>query len=333
MLNTADSYTALRTTAGVYHRAGEVMRLTGLHRGRLLTWMLAKQSEFAEPGTVLESLVLDDEGAVDGVALVVFDDESIIVVSDCATPLLHVATSAIDALQLVDTHAQQEEDFGYAIAVEGPVSWKVGDGLTDEDMSEILLNEWRRGSLDGKECILIRIGTTAEYGYVVLTSSAAGPSSMKELTARAREVDGGEIDPLVLRRAQAEVNHPVLPVQALGLSIFEAGIQWMATPNRDDEYRGRNAIRLLPPTRRIVAASTAGEDFPLEGQEVTDEGTPIGVVKVSTPRAGQDTGFGLLLLDIPYCVPGLTLTAGGQTVRTLARPAVDPVSWTQQIGV
>ena len=332
MMNTTDSYAALRTTAGLYHRQGEVIRLTGLHRGRLLSWMLAKQSEFAEPGTVLESLILDADGAVEGAVLVVFDEDSILVLGDTSPSLLHVATSAIDSMQLAETHVQQEEDFGFAIAVEGPLSWKVTDGIPDDDMAEILLNEWRPGNLDGQKCIVVRIGTTAEYGYVLFTSLEAGPSAMQKLAVRSQDVAGGEIDPSVLRRAQAEVNHPVLPVQALGLSIFEAGIQWMATPNRDDDYRGRSAVSFEPPTRRIVAASTSGEDFPLEGQEVTDEGKPIGVVQLSTPRAGLETGFGLLLLDVPYCVPGITLNVGGQTLTTLARPAVNPLSWTQQIG-
>jgi glycine cleavage system aminomethyltransferase T len=75
MLTTDASYAAIRNTAGVYNRGGEVLRLTGADRLQLLSWLLAKQTEFAEPGTVVESLILAESGAVDGSALVVLDEE------------------------------------------------------------------------------------------------------------------------------------------------------------------------------------------------------------------------------------------------------------------
>jgi glycine cleavage system aminomethyltransferase T len=333
MLTTDASYAAIRNTAGVYNRGGEVLRLTGADRLQLLSWLLAKQTEFAEPGTVVESLILAESGAVDGSALVVLDEESIIVIAESQTPLLPIAQAAIVEQELDGTAVTEAGDLAAVLAVEGPLSWQVAEGIADEPMSEILLNEWRRGQLDGVDCLVIRIGTTAEYGYLIITSAEAGSAVMDELVARAVRLGGGSIDKEVLHRAQAEVNHPVLPSQAQGLTIFEAGIQWMATPNREDDYRGKSGIRLEAPARRIVAAVCRDGNFPEAGTLVTDEGTPVGVVQTPTSRAGLDTGFGLLLLDVPYCVPGLTLTAGSQTLSTVSRPAVDPLSWTQQIGV
>ena len=73
MLTTEESYTAIRSTAATYNRGGEVLRLTGPYRVELLSWLLAKQTEFAEPGTVIESLILAESGEVQGSALVVLD--------------------------------------------------------------------------------------------------------------------------------------------------------------------------------------------------------------------------------------------------------------------
>ena len=333
MLTTEESYTAIRSTAATYNRGGEVLRLTGPYRVELLSWLLAKQTEFAEPGTAIESLILAESGAVEGSALVVLDEESIIVIAESQTQLLPIAKQAIEDHGFDGTLAAEADDLAAVLAIEGPLSWRVADGIADEPMSEILLNEWRRGELDGVECLVIRIGTTAEYGYLVVTSREAGPSVLDKLSERAQEQGGGSINKEVLHRAQAEVNHPVLPSQAAGLTIFEAGIQWMATPNREDDFRGKAGIRLEAPTRKIVAAICKGGDFPEEGALVTDEGTTVGVVQTSTSRAGLSNGFGLLLLEVPYCVPGLTLAAGGRVLSTLSRPAVDPQSWTQQIGV
>lgn len=333
MLSTTESYAALRNTAGVYNRGGEVLRLTGTHRADLLSWLLAKQTEFTEPGTVVESLILGETGEVEGTALVVMDDEAIVVIADSQTPLLPTAKTAIQDLGLDGTVAEEAGDLAAVLAFEGPLSWQVAEDITDEPMSEILLNEWRRGEIKGATCLLVRIGTTAEYGYLAITSAAAGRAAFDDLVGRAERLGGGSIDKEVLHRAQAEVNHPVLPSQAQGLNIFEAGIQWMATPNRDDDYRGKAGIRLEAPSRKIIAAICEGGDFPDAGTAVTDEGITVGQVQVSTARAGLSGGFGLLLLDVPYCVPGLSLTAGGRTLSTVARPAVDPLSWTQQIGV
>ncbi|MEZ2391850.1 aminomethyl transferase family protein [bacterium RCC_150] len=333
MLTIEESYTAVRNTAAVYNRGGEVLRLSGTHRVRLLSWLLAKQTEFAEPGSVVESLILAETGEMEGSALVVLDDESIVVIADSQTPLLPIAMAAIEELGLEGTSAVEAADLAAVLAVEGPLSWQVADGIADEPMSEILLNEWRQGTINSVECRLVRIGTTAEYGYLVITSAEAGPEVMDELTERSRRLGGGGIDKKVLPRVQAEVNHPVLQSQSRGLNIFEAGIQWMITPNRDDDFRGKDGIRMEAPARKIVAALSEGEEFPEEGSPVTDQGTTVGIVQTTTTRAGLSAGFGLLLLDVPYCVPGLTLTAGGRTLSTVSRPAVDPLSWTQQIGV
>ncbi|WP_284753235.1 hypothetical protein [Arthrobacter sp. efr-133-R2A-120] len=333
MLTTNESYAAIRNSAAVYDRGGEAVRLTGTHRGQLLSWLLAKQTEFAEPGTVVESLILAESGAVEGASLVVMDEDSIVVIADSQTALLAPARSAIEDQGLDGTYANEADDLTGVIAVEGPLSWQAVEGITNEPMSEILLNEWRHGKLDGVECLVIRIGTTAEYGYLVVTSSVERSSVMAELVGRAERLGGGAIDPAVLQRAQAEVNHPVLPSQARGLTIFEAGIQWMATPNRDDDFRGKAGIVLEAPSRKIVAAVCDGDHFPDQGSVVTDEGIAVGIVQIATPSAGLGSGFGLLLLDVPYCVPGLTLTVGSRIVSTVARPSVDPRSWTQQIGV
>lgn len=332
MLTTKESYAAIRHTAAVYNRGGEVIRLTGTHRVELLSWLLAKQTEFAEPGTVVESLILGETGNVEGSALVVLDDEAAVVIADSRTPLLPIALAAIESLGLEGTFAEDAEDLAAVLAIEGPLSWQVAQDITDDPISEILLNEWRRGTLNGTGCLLVRIGTTAEYGYLVVTSAADGTSAFDRLVDRAQGIGGGRIDKNVLHRAQAEVNHPVLPSQAQGLNIFEAGIQWMATPNRDDEYRGKAGVQLEAPGRKIVAAVSDNADFPEAGTVVTDEGITVGQVQTSTARAGLNSGFGLLLLDVPYCVPGLTLAAGGRSLSTVARPAVDPQSWTQQIG-
>src|SRR5689334_8777988 len=122
MLTTKESYAAIRHTAAVYNRGGEVIRLTGTHRVELLSWLLAKQTEFAEPGTVVESLILGETGNVEGSALVVLDDEAAVVIADSQTPLLPIALAAIESLGLEGTFAEDAEDLAAVLAIEGPLS-------------------------------------------------------------------------------------------------------------------------------------------------------------------------------------------------------------------
>jgi aminomethyltransferase len=117
-----------------------------------------------------------------------------------------------------------------------------------------------------------------------------------------------------------------------GLSLRQAGVEWLAGSSREDDYRGRPAEVGEPRSRGLVAVRAPGAELPAAGTAVEAGGQPVGELFLVAPQAGQPDGFALALLDVPFDVPGLDLTAGGVPVRTVSRPAVDPLSWSETIG-
>lgn len=173
MLDTTAGYHALRTTAGAHRRGASVLSVTGADRGALVTYVCAKRTEFAQPGTVTESISLSSDGKVDALILVVIEDERTLLVSD---QILNIDTQAISAKLNLSQVSVSDVTAGFtAASVEGPQSWRAVGGLVEDDISSVLLNELRSVSVPGTEApaLLARVGTTAEYGYLILIEAPA----------------------------------------------------------------------------------------------------------------------------------------------------------------
>lgn len=325
MLSLESSYAALRETAGVYSRGTDVIAIRGAERAELASKLMAKSIEFVSSNTCVDSLVLNADGSVAGTVLVIHTDDDYIVVVDADAAWIDSAREVA-----AEFDAELVSPGQRAIAVEGPRSWEVVDPFFgDEDIADLLLNEANEIDHDGVTGIIARVGTTAEFGYLLITDAT---NALDRIRTEAESVDGGEIDPAVLGRVRAETNFPVLPEQAADATVLEAGIAWLISMERDDEFVGSSVLEVAAPVRRTVAALIDG-DCPAAGTDVFDGETKVGRVQVATERAGQETGLALLLLDDPYGVPGLELTVDGRTARTVSRPCIAPKSWATQIGV
>jgi len=330
VLSAEKSYGYLRNTAGVYARPCVVVAVRGRDRADFVSFLLGKRTEFAQPGTAVESVILDTGGDVVGMAIAVVDeDETVVLVEMDSAPVEHVHGVA-ESLGLDEVEVVPQDSS--VVACEGPLSWAVAALAISEPIGDVLLNEWREGEIAGTPCRLVRLGTTAEYGYLVVVPGDARDAVVEALCEAAAGHGGGPVSDDALERARVEVNYPVLPGQAAGLSAFEAGLQWYVTLDRDDDYVGKDALVFDKPARRVVAAIAKGADMPGAGGVVRDGDLDVGRVQVSSPRSGQPDGLGLLVLDDPYSAPDSVLTVDGVSVRTVSRPVVEPKSWVRRIG-
>ncbi|MDR1079061.1 MAG: hypothetical protein LBL55_10495 [Propionibacteriaceae bacterium] len=325
MLDLNASYEAIRGTVGVYQRGDAVLRVTGPQRLEYVQCLLAKSVEFVNIDTCVDSVLLDDRAQPVGLAVALIGPDQIDLVVE-ATPAWFERASDLRPSYEVAVDGSD----GLAVQIEGPLSWRVAAELvTDRDISDVLLHECLAAELDGQTVRLARTGATAEYGYLVI---ASGPAALEGLAARAAAHGGGPIDPAVLRRVRAEINFPVLPEQLRGVSLFECGLPWLATVDRTDPYVGSAALAPEPPVRRTVAAIFPAADCPPAGCPVLVDGSEVGRLTVWTPRANQADGLGLLLLDDPFGVPGLSVEVAGVAGHTVSRPVIAPLSWSQGIG-
>lgn len=332
MLDEKSGYEALRNSAGAYRRGATIYSVTGTERGAFVSFICAKRTEFAQPGTVVESIALDDDGGVLALIVVVVEDERILLVSDRAFVLdveRVLADRPLDDVDIVEVTA------GFsAAAVEGPLSWKAIQILIEDEVSSVLLNEFRSARFPRSEAsgLVARVGTTAEYGYLLLIEAPREDlDALAVATELAASVGGGLAPESSLRRAQAEVSHPIVPEQFEGLSLAEAGALWTLSSDREDDFRGRVVLDSDHPSRRVIAIrSTQG--MPPTGTLVHAGDVEIGHVQIALAQAGQAHGFGLAVLDAPFDVPGLTVRAGGIEIETVSRPAAALISWVEPIG-
>lgn len=322
-----DGYKALRESAGTFPRGHRLVEVGGPGRQRLLNHLIARPTEYAQPGTVVESLVLDDDGRPVDLVLCVIDEPRVLLLSDRDGGALEDLDAVARRLGIDDVEIVARSGWA-AVAIEGPESWRAVADVAGEDIAGVLFNEWREveAPVTSTPAIFARTGGTAEYGYLVIAE--ADPVVLLEwLTGLAGAVGGGRSSSDAIDRARIEVNHPVLG-SFDGLTVAEAGVAWMAGLGRDDEFRGKPSSA-EPPQRRLVAA-TSSADL-VQGTSVSADGRVVGRIQAVAPRAEQPTSIALVLLDLPFDVPGLTLDADGTELRTVSRPTVDPVSWVQGI--
>ncbi|MCL2089824.1 MAG: aminomethyl transferase family protein [Micrococcales bacterium] len=327
-MSIVESYGAIRGSAAAYRRGNRIVELTGPGRQQLLSTVVARPTEYAQPGTLLESLVLDAEGRPTDLVLCIFDETRVLLLSDSQNSVLDDLEQTAGSCGITDVRVTPLDGWS-TVAIEGPKAWRAVADLPGEEIAGVLLNEWRTiaGPLGTGEAIFARTGSTAEYGYLVV--AAADPDVLLTwMTGLAESVGGARCEPEALLRARVEANHPVIDGQFDGVSLQEAGMGWMAGAGREDQFRGRTTAD-GPPQRRLVAVRSAHQ---LEaGDAVLAGDQPVGRVHLVAPRAGQDTTIALSLLERPFDVPGLRLSANGHELVTVARPAVDPLSWLEEI--
>ncbi|MDR1449422.1 MAG: hypothetical protein LBI84_04355 [Propionibacteriaceae bacterium] len=328
----AVAYEAIRRTAAVYRRGVRFTEVTGAQRGELLTYALAKSTEYAQPGAAVESLALDEAGRPIDFVMVLFEEDRMVIVSETAAGLAAELPGLAAELGLADVSVSDLAGWA-AVAAEGPKSWQVVADLIDDDIAGLTLNQIRPSVLpDGLGSgWLARVGMTAEYGYLWI-GPADAEAVLGLFAGRAEAVGGAPATPAALRRAALEVNQPLFPEMYEGLSLREAGAEWVAGAGRDDKFRGQPDDDPAPRSRGLVAVVSRGQDLPPAGAAVEAGGVKVGTVFLAAERVGQPDGFGLALLDAPFDVPGLDLEAAGTALRTVSRPAVDPLSWAEAIG-
>jgi len=330
-MDDAQSYEAIRNNIVVYTRGKRFFEVTGLERTELLNWVLAKNTEYVMPGTCVESLALDEDGKPIDLVLAIFEEQRTLLVSDVEDGLLDNLAPIVEELGLEDVQINELQGW-CAIGVEGPNCYDVLNDLIEDDIATMTLNERREADSPlGAPGILARIGKTAEYGWCWL-GEADDQATYEAFLERVAENDGGPATEQALYRAQLEVNNAIFPDMFEGVTLREAGMEWFAGSGREDDYRGRPAEDPGPRERGFIAVEAPGHDMPEKGTPVMAGDTKVGEIYLKAPLVGTDRGYGLALLDVPFEVPGLDLMCADVEIKTIPRPAVEPISWVQSIG-
>ncbi|MGW0080728.1 aminomethyl transferase family protein [Streptomyces sp. NPDC003393] len=334
-----DDYTTVRTTVGAYRITAPLVRVSGDERITLLDQFLAKSGEFVEPDTVREALALNADGTPFAILLhfEIGDDAWLLPRTQVTAAELRAYFEQLDVPE--DVTVEVEPEGWGASAFEGPTAWSVAAHFVDFDISGLTLHAVTESALPEEPAALAhlaRVGTTGEYGYLLLTNA---PDAAHEavLTAVA-EQGGAPVGPEGLARVQAEAGMAVYAAGFTGLTVGEADLAWMIDWNRIGEFHGSDGLeRPTTATARLTALAAPAESRFAAGAKVTAAGQEVGTVLWQAPAANPEEELVLALLDAPFWVPGLELAAGDEQgaerpLRTVTLPRVIARSLTTRIS-
>ncbi|MDH6135324.1 glycine cleavage system aminomethyltransferase T [Kitasatospora sp. MAA4] len=337
MTSIAQQYAHIRSTVAVYTPGASLVAISGLERSVVLGRVLAKDSEYVEPDTARDTLILDEQGGIWDAVIHIELDSTSWLISQSRTDLADLVREAaadLDDVQVVDASGEQT-----AVAFEGPKAWKIAENLVDFEISSLVLHGVTAVDLpgdSGESGVLTRIGTTGEYGYLLLAPTSADPFG--SVLKHAEELGGGTVEDQALARARAEVRHPQVSEQAAGLTVREANLEWLVSWGREDEFRGSAALAASSaPERGLITLRAEAGQLPAAGAAILAGDVQVGEVRVVFPSAPDAGELALGLLAKPFDVPGLelhTTAADGSavTLTTVSSPVVVPQSWTERIG-
>ncbi|MCG6494790.1 aminomethyl transferase family protein [Kitasatospora sp. A2-31] len=334
-----DDYTTVRTATGAYRITAPLVRVSGGDRYTLLDRFLAKSSEYVEPDTVREALALNADGTPFAIFLhfEIGDDSWLLPRTPVTTEALRGYLDALDAPE--DVTVEVEPEGWGASAFEGPQAWSVAAEFVDFDISGLTLHGVTESSVPSDPAALAhlaRVGTTGEYGYLLLSNA---PEAAHEAVLAAVAGKGGaEVGPEGLARVQAEAGMAVYAAGFAGLPVHEADLAWMVDWNRIGEFTGSE--ELVKPTTelaRLTALAAPADARFAAGTEVKAGEHRIGTVLWQAPSANPDEELVFALLEAPFWVPGLELTGtaedGAETpLRTVTLPRVIARSLTTRIS-
>ncbi|MFB7617046.1 aminomethyl transferase family protein [Kitasatospora sp. NPDC056181] len=334
-----DDYTTVRTAIGVYRISSPLVRVSGGDRYTLLDQFLAKSSEYVEPDSVREALALNADGTPFAIVLhfEIGDDSWLLPRTPITTEALR---SYLDELDTTGDVTVEIEPEGWgATAFEGPRAWAAAAKFVEFDVSGLTLHGVTESSVPSDPTALAhlaRVGTTGEYGYLLISNA---PEAAHEAAVAAVLAEGGaEVGPEGLARVQAEAGMAVYAAGFAGLPVHEADLAWMIDWNRIGEFTGSDD--LVKPTtelaRLTALAAPAGTAF-TAGTEVTAGGQGVGTVLWQAPSANPDEELVFALLNAPFWVPGLELAAQNEDgaespLRTVTLPRVIARSLTTRIS-
>lgn len=339
-------YRALRDGVGVYRRPDHgIVALTGDDRLHVLDRVLSKGSDFTDPDTAREAVIVTAAGEPFALVLhVELDDSSLLIALtplDAGALAARVRDIAARTPDAGDTEITEPALVG--IAFEGPAAWRVAADFLDFDISGLVLGAVAEAvhdgvPADGFDPRIVRTGTTGEYGYLLLTAAGSADAAQTLVQDLAAPHGGAAVAPDELWRAQAEVASPLYGTGFGGLSTAEADVSWLIDFARIGAFDGSDAIPALQEQGRRLTPIVLGASARVsDGAAVTagDAGDRVGtVVTTSIPVDGNRIAYAII--ESPFHAPGLALAvagdAGSVPADTVALPLLVTRSTTERIG-
>jgi len=298
------AYRAVRESCLMYAQKTDILELREQEGAQdFVAWLIAGKDLILEPNRALSSAMLDPEGRIVDIPIVMMFDDRYWLIPNHLNP-----GGKKWILQKADEKGLRVNDVSddYLVVVaEGPFSWKIVKPLAGYDLIGMsymyfLTTEW-----DGSPLVIIRAGTCNEYGFRMFVPAGRESALIDRLSK-----DKGlselwfEADERALREclslASWEVRYPVVGnTVEPGSSPVTNELRWMVDATKGD-FSGRDAVLagMQDCDKRIVGIRLA-QDCPddvaatCDGVRVAVGDKTVGAVKGvrKSPSLGAWIGY------------------------------------------
>ena len=248
-----------------------------------------------EVGQVHYSTILNDRGTIEDDCLIYrFDNKVMMVVNASNAPKDYAHIARHSAEFGVTIHDATDEMT--LLAVQGPKTASILQGLTKTDLSPIKYYHFAEGEVAGQKAIISRTGYTGEDGFELYIENATAAPIWTALMATGQVIPAGlgSRDSLRLEMGMAlygnDIDDTVTPL--------EANLAWLVKLPKG-EFVGKPALLAQKEagiSKRLVGFTMQDRNFPRHGYPVFYKGEPSGVVCSGTmsPTLGVAIGTAYL---------------------------------------
>ncbi len=313
---------AVRTAAGLFDvsHMGQ-LEVRGPGAEAYLQWLTPNDVAKLEPGRAHYSGLLGEEGGyVDDLLVYRRSADRFLLVVNAAnrdTDLAWVASRAPQGVAVEDV-----SDEWALLAVQGPRSVAIVQGLTDLDLSQLKYYRFAEGRVAGRGALVSRTGYTGEDGFELYVAPADAVDLWRALLASGAN-DGlipaglGARDTLRLEAGMALYGHEL----DRATTPWEAGLDWVVRLDKGD-FLGREALerqREAGRRRALIGFEMLDRGIARHGYPVAVRDLECGHVTSGSWSPTLDRAIGMAYVPVEHASVAGTISVDVRGRRLAAR--------------
>lgn len=331
-------YKALREGAMFYDCSNYgILKISGNSAADFLEHLSTKDIQYLNIGNASECYFLNANADVVGSVVILCRNEDYLVITpweqaDAVKAWVEEKATgeAVEVQDLLDEKA--------LIQIEGPESWKVVKDVFGIEIENLALRAFDVVNWNGEEVIILRIGRSSEYGYMVISSFEKANEVCNTLLNSAWNFPVLEGGFEVVELAMLEIHQPNFIKETPNYgNIFELAQQWNIQFDKEDYIGYEKLMELFNKgINKTAVGFVCDMDISIqEGESIYVDDDYIGNVVYIRDSIKLEKKLGIAVLQKPYAVSGLRLkvdtSEGKRDINTVSGPFVRPISWDKKM--
>lgn len=307
-----------------------IISVMGEDAWALVNYLVSADVSIIRDEQAIYSLVLNEEGSIQGDVYVLCSSEGYYVMSEniCADDLITSLNALLekadelDIQEIPEIKNMREESWG-AILLEGPYSWELMAEIHGVDVIGLPYYEYMTTD---DQLLVFRCGKHGEFAYMIIGHDNRLVEQWQQLLQMGDnyKLQTGGLDYQKIVRIENPCWDESLLAEG-GLNPIELQLQWAVQYDKEG-FIGQEALQVLSPqvTSRKMVGMIASESCPdiASGDSVLVDGQPVGRVVKAIFSPALQLYIALTLLDNEYAwsdIAGFEIKTSTRTVKAVTK--------------